>query len=377
MSTLRVMIDAVIDGAPRGVARYSEELTRALIEHAPSGAEVEAIVPASPPERIAEIEQTFPGLTGIHRTALGRRELRAAWRFGLTTVTPGGMIHSPTPLAPLVPHDRRDNPGEQTVVTIHSSAPWVLRDSGDSQAGWVRHMAKRAHKYADAVVVPTHAVADSLSEHLDFGDRIRVIGGAVSPRLALPDDPDAAALRLGLPSDYVLAIGTLDPRKNLEALFRAAAAPAFPDIQLLVIGEETRGPRTMSAAVFESGAPQGRIVTLEPLSDSDLAVVLDRATAFVLPSLYEGSGLTAVEAMHFGTPVIHTDTPALAEVVAGAGVGVELAGDDFSERLAAAVAATLEDSELLAHLSVEGLDRSKAYSWRDSAERVWQLHADL
>jgi hypothetical protein len=65
-------------------------------------------------------------------------------------------------------------------------------------------------------------------------------------------------------------------------------------------------------------------------------------------------------------------------MVADAGVSVPLEpASDFSERLAAAIAATLDDAQLLGRLAVEGRDRSHAFSWRDSAERVWQLHADL
>jgi glycosyltransferase involved in cell wall biosynthesis len=114
------------------------------------------------------------------------------------------------------------------------------------------------------------------------------------------------------------------------------------------------------------------------LSDSDLALVLDRASLFVFPSLAEGFGLPVVEAMHFGTPVVHSDAPALLEVTAGAGLAV--ARDDaagYPERLAQAMTTALGDTELYERLSVAGYDRSHAFSWRDSAEKVWQLHADL
>jgi glycosyltransferase involved in cell wall biosynthesis len=114
------------------------------------------------------------------------------------------------------------------------------------------------------------------------------------------------------------------------------------------------------------------------LNDPDLAVLLNRSAVFVFPSLAEGFGLPIVEAFQFGKPVIHSDDPALVEVGGGAGFIVERndpAG--YSDRLAAAIGRVLTDTTLAARLAVQSTDRARAFSWRDSAERVWQLHADL
>ncbi|HEY5223103.1 MAG TPA: glycosyltransferase, partial [Microbacteriaceae bacterium] len=111
----------------------------------------------------------------------------------------------------------------------------------------------------------------------------------------------------------------------------------------------------------------------------DLSVVLDRASVFVYPSLAEGFGLPILEAFRFGTPVIHSDDAALLEVSGGAGIAVERAssGSSYPERLAAAIERVLTDRELADRLSVFGQDRVRAFSWRDSAQLVRQLHADL
>jgi len=105
--------------------------------------------------------------------------------------------------------------------------------------------------------------------------------------------------------------------------------------------------------------------------------VLDRATALVLPSRLEGFGLPLLEAFHFGTPVIHSDTPALVEVAGEAGIAVPLDDDDFAARLSDAVSTVLGDHELRETLIVAGHDRARLYTWENSAEKVWQLHADL
>ena len=85
-----------------------------------------------------------------------------------------------------------------------------------------------------------------------------------------------------------------------------------------------------------------------------------------------------VEAMRFGTPVVHSDDPAVAEVAFGA--GVEVARDDaegYPARLADAVSSVLVDDALRERLRFAGMDRAAAFSWRASAESVWRLHADL
>jgi glycosyltransferase involved in cell wall biosynthesis len=292
------------------------------------------------------------------------------------------MVHAPSLLAPLRKHSRSDD-GEQVAVTIHDALPWTHADSlPTTSVLWTKSMAKRARKFADAVVVPTHAVADQLSEYIDFGDRIRVIGGASASTLRLPADADERAERLGLPETYALTLGSIMPRKGVAPLIRAIARPEVHGIPLLIAGPDRYGDGSATGVAAAAGLPEDRVRALGQLDDADLAVALDRATVFVFPSLAEGFGLPIVEAFKFGTPVIHSDDPALVEVAGGASLVVErpAAADDeeaYSERLAGAIARVLDDGELRARLSVLSADRARAFSWRDSAERVWQLHADL
>ena len=118
------------------------------------------------------------------------------------------------------------------------------------------------------------------------------------------------------------------------------------------------------------------------LDDADLAVVLDRATLFVYPSLAEGFGLPIVEAFKFGLPVIHSDDPALVEVAAGASLRRRAPGTVPTTTRLHRTPRGRDRARALrrracARLGVLASDRARAFSWRDSAERVWQLHADL
>ena len=377
MTTLRVIVEEALSPVPSGTSRYAEELTRALIATAPPSCGVEGIVAASTEGQYADILDRLPGLTGLYKSGLARPQLLSAWQHGFTRLP--GMIHAPTLLAPLAKHDRLHGRGQQTVVTMHDLTAWLSPESVDYRGvGWHQSMVKRAERYADALVVPSHTVAEQLGELFDFGDRVRVIGGAVSPALRVPADADDRAERLELPSEYVVALGGLEQRRGLDQLIAALALPDSGDIPLLVIGPDDNGSGSLRAAAEEAGLREGRVRALGFLRDADLSVVLDRAAAFVLPSLLEGFGLQLLEAFHFGTPVIHSDTPALVEVAGEAGLVVALdEPEGFAERIASAIGRVLSDPELAATLATAGRDRAALFLWENSAEKVWQLHADL
>ena len=376
MTTLRVIIDEMLATTPGSVGRYTEELVRELIATAPRGCYVEAVVAASPEPEYALIQERLPGLAALHKSTLARRELQAAWQHGFTRLPGKGMVHATSLLAPLARHDRLHD-GDQIAVTVHDVVAWTRPDALSSRVvSWNKAMLKRAQRYADAIVVPSHAVAGQLSEIIDLGDRVRVISGAASTALDVPDDADERADRLGLPERYILAIGGLEPRKGIDQLV-AGLPRVHGDIPLLIVGPSDDDAALGSAAA-DAGLDRTRVQGLGTLRDEDLAVAMDRAAVFAYPNLEEGFGMPVLEAFTLGTPVVHSDAPALMELAVDAGVVVER-GDDsgYPERLAEGINSVLDDPGLAERLAYSGSDRAKAFSWRSSAEKVWQLHADL
>lgn len=387
MTTLTVVVDELAGdapgdaGPPNGLSRFELELTRQLIATAPPGCEVRAVVPRIPDERLAELRRQLPGISDVIRLPIARRELAVAWQSGISVSGVRGMVHAPSLLAPLRRHDTAS--GDQTTVTIRDTLAWTHPESlGTTRALWAKTMAKRARRYADAIIVPTHAVAGRLAGALNVGDRIRVIGGAPIG-LRVPADADERARRLALPEMYALTPGAaLSPVEGLASLIRAVARPEAHRIPLLIAGPDRYGDSTAAGVAAAAGLPEDHVRALGSLDDSDLAVVLDRATVFVEPGVAEGFGLPVMEALAFGLPIIHSDDPALVEIVGGASLTVEHPsthdGDaDYSELLADAIGRVLDDSDLRSRLGVLAADRSRAFSWRDSAEQIWQLHADL
>ena len=407
-TTLRVIVDDILAPSPGGNARYAEDLTRFLIQTAPEGCEVSGVVSSSPNAEYNRLLDLLPGLAKLNKSAFARRELHKSWQRGIMRLVGGGMVHSPSLLAPLARHDRLNNAGDQTVVTIHNTLAWTHPDSLSSRdIAWQKTMAKRAFRFAEAVVVPSHTVAAELDEVMHFGERIRVIGAAANTHLMLPSDDTARAAALGLPERYLLAPGGLEPYKGLVPLIQSLAAGVDAGLPLLVVGPVTESyEKSLAKIVADAGlgelgvlnnkesskghagsspasgapvtAPIPRVSLLGDLVDGDLAVALDRATVFVYPALADGFGMPLLEAFFFGTPVVHSDAPALVEMSAGSGVTVareDAAG--YPRRLAAAIASITGDAEVAKRLSYAGLDRAGAFSWRDAAQRVWQLHADL
>ena len=377
MTTLRVILDEVTASPTGGMARYAEELTRQLIATAPRGSSVGGIVSASPEPDYDRLAERLPGLSELYKSPLARRELAAAWQHGFTRLPGTGMVHATSLLAPMSRHDRLTARNTQIAVTVHDAVAWTDPDLLPSrQLAWNKAMTRRAERFADAVVVPTHAVAEELASRFDFGDRLRVIGGAPSSRLHPVADAHERRERLGIPDDYLLAVSGLDPRKGLDALIAALAD--IPELPLVVVGSEPSDADAIAAAATAAGVSVDRVLALDPIEDDDLAAVLQGASLFIQASRAEGFGLAMVEAFAFGLPVIHSDAPALVEVAAGAGVVVARdAPEGYPARLADAIRSVREDSRLRDRLSVGASDRARAFSWRDSAEKVWQLHADL
>ncbi|MGJ8722240.1 MAG: glycosyltransferase family 4 protein [Salinibacterium amurskyense] len=376
MTTLRVIIDEMLSPTPGSVARYSEELTRELINAAPTNCYVEAFVSASTEAEYDLIADRLPNLAKLHKSALSRRELRASWQHGFTKVPGQGMLHATSLMAPLRRHDRL-NRGEQIAVTVHDVVAWTRPESlGSRQASWARAMLKRAEKYADAIVVPSHTVAQQLEGIANFGDRVRVISGAASASLRIPENIDERANELDLPQRFLLAIGGLDPHRGIDHLIRALRE-LDDDVVLLLVGPEP-GDAAIAEFLDAENISADRVRCMGTITNDDLSVVFDHASAFVYPNLDVGFGMPVLEALSFGIPVVHSDAPALLELAADAGVVVEREpGEGYSEALAEGISRVLNDAPFAERLFYAGQDRARAFSWRMSAEKVWQLHADL
>ncbi len=359
-----VLLEQLLAPVPGGTGRYSRELAAALARTAPAGSAVRGAVALHRDVGAARVA----GVGGPRRLPLPRPALFRAWERGLGPGVRADLVHAPTPLAP----PRRGRP---LVVTVHDAVPWTHPGTLTPRGvAWHRAAVGRAVRTADLLVVPTHAVAAELAEHLPLApDRVRVVGEGVSADLALPVDAAARAVRLALPERFLLTVATLEPRKGLSELVAALARPGAPDLPLLCAGQPGWGGADPLALAAAAGLPPGRVRVLGRVADPDLAVLMARATALVVPSRSEGFGLPLLEAMSLGTPVLHSPAPALVEVAGGAGLVAPLDPDGLADGLAQVVG----DEGLRARLRAAGPGRAAAYSWDGAARALWLAYGDL
>ncbi len=367
MPKLVVLLEQLLAPVPGGTGRYSRELTAALAATAPPGWTVGSAVARHADPTPAMI----PGVEGPQVLPLPRRALVAAWESGVPLWPGGDTVHAPTPLAPPGPHR-----GCDLVVTVHDTVPWTHPEALTRRGvGWHRRMIGRAARRAGALVVPTAAVADELPRYVTCQPRVHVVGAGVSPAVThLPEHSADIVTRLGLPPRYVLALGTLEPRKGIDTLLSALATPHAPDLPVVLAGQLGWGRVDPAALACQFGLDPGRVHVLGRISDPELAVVLHGAAVLAAPSRAEGFGLPVLEAMAAGVPVIHSDAPALVEVAAGAGVTVRR---DDPAALAAALRTVLSYPTQVKTMIAAGRCRAQQFTWESTARRVWSVHIEL
>lgn len=251
----------------------------------------------------------------------------------LHCTTMRGPLRAPTPV----------------VVTVHDLA--VFRYPGAFPL-WHRRTGRLALRTsvraADAVVAVSAFTRNELATLLDVpGDRMRVVPNGVDP-VFTPDGEAAEGV-------YALAVGTLEPRKNLG---RAVEAARLAGIELRVVGARGWGGVEVPGWVGRPG-------------DEELAALIRGARCLLLPSLYEGFGIPVLEAMACGTPVVTSRGGATEEVAGGAAVLVDPLD-------AAAIADGIAEAESRRDELVPlGLERARKFTWERAADAVEALWREL
>jgi glycosyltransferase involved in cell wall biosynthesis len=272
------------------------------------------------------------------------------------------LVFSPANLAPLA--------WPRNVLVMHDAA--VLREPeaySRAYRTWHATAGLASARRALGVVTVSEFSRRELVElaGLEPG-RLTVVPGGVDARFAPGTDADAAhaAARLGVTRPYVLTIATDDRRKNLEKLAPVARALAGEGIELVWAGD--RRPH------FASVAAAAGVRSLGYVHDADLPGLYAGARAFVLPSRYEGFGLTCLEAMACGTPVVAADRAALPETCGDAALLVD---PDDQQALCVAVLRACADEALREDLRQRGLARAAAFTWDRTAASVDALLCEL
>ena len=174
---------------------------------------------------------------------------------------------------------------------------------------------------------------------------------------------------------YVLSLGTLEPRKNLARLVRAFFGLVddgrWPELLLVLVGPTGWKTEGLFASLAEQPALRNRVILTGYVPDEDLSALYSGALAFVFPSLYEGFGLPALEAMQCGVPVIASRTSSIPEVVGDGALTVDPTDQDA---LTQAMLDVLSDTGLAETLGRRGLERARQFTWARTVERTVEAY---
>jgi glycosyltransferase involved in cell wall biosynthesis len=270
------------------------------------------------------------------------------------------------------------------VTTIHDVIPLLFPEYGGSVSmrAYLR-LATSAARRAALILTDSECSLRDIERLLGIpGDRIRVIPLAADERFrpAAPTErEDALRQRFGLRGPVVFNVGGLDARKNLATLVEgfARALPELPDATRLVIAgrAHTDNPRLYPPLepVIRQWGVEGKVLLTGPIDEDDKLAFYRLADLYVFPSLYEGFGLSPLEAMACGTPVIVADRSSLPEVVETGGLLV----DPTPQKLGAAMIAVLTDEYDRRNLASRALEQAARFSWEDTARLTLAAYQEV
>jgi glycosyltransferase involved in cell wall biosynthesis len=242
----------------------------------------------------------------------------------------------------------------------------------------VRHSAQRA---ARILTLSEHTREDIVKTYRIKPDRVTAIPLAAPDHFrSVTDYRELQRVRhnYGIDGEYILTVGSIQPRKNLARLFKAYASlrgDCSPDKlpKLVLVGKCAWLYDDTMRALDETGVRDAVILT-GYVPETDLPALYSGALCFVYPSFFEGFGLPPLEAMKCGAPVVVGNTTSLPEVVGDAALAV----DPFDvDAIAGAIKRLINDPALRKELSVKGQERASAFSWRETARQTLKVYEEV
>ena len=284
---------------------------------------------------------------------------------------PIDILHCPAYTAPHVSHCR-------LVVTIHDMSFLThphFHTNENRRFCMIQTL--RASRFADAIICVSEATSRDVKRYLHItDDRLFVIPEAAGLEFHRLDDQSVitrALLDLGIKENFILFVGTVEPRKNLSALIEAYARlrESRSCNEWLVIAG---GSGWKNAEIYKRVKDLGLtpyVKFLGYVSSEALVSLYNACRVFVYPSLYEGFGLPVLEAMACGAPVITSSVSSLPEVAGDAAITVDpLQIDSLTD----AMYSILSDDTLRMELRKRGLNRASRFSWEETAKKTLALY---
>lgn len=232
---------------------------------------------------------------------------------------------------------------------------------------------KRGVRRADHVVTVSQTIGTEVVKWLNKRpSEITTIYNGFDEQIFHTGDKREAREQIRLNDDFacILSVASSEPRKNIPCLIRAVneLRQDIPNLRLAYIGSLDRASRKLIAEL----RLETTILRFCNISDGKLALMYRAADVYAFPSDYEGFGLPAIEAMASGLPVVHSNIPTLAEVVAGCGIAFE---PNDSHALAHGLKRVIDDKLLAVRLARAGQERARMFHWTTTAEQLAKVFA--
>ncbi len=350
----------------RGIGRYTRNLLAAFARLAPDDIEWTLL-------RLRNFPSADPSPLPPHRD-LNTLRLRRP-ELSMLAVDPVLLSAELAVARPRVYHSTQLGlPALRTcraVITIHDLAPlrwpehYLRLPHARVGHAWEYALARRA----DAIIAVSEATRRDVIDLLHVPpERVTTIPEAVDTEFAPPSAEEGrrVAATFGVPGRYVLYVGQFDPRKNMEGLLAAfaRAAATHPYLRLVIAGELGKLSSFLTSALDATRAPRERIVVTGHVDDATLAALYAGAECLLHAALLEGFGLTPLESLAAGTPVVGYRAGAVEEVVGDAGVLVEPTDPNA---LGDALVGYLEDEAKQRELRARAKPRAARFSWDRAA----------
>lgn len=267
---------------------------------------------------------------------------------------------------------------QPSVITIHDLIHLVCPDLlTDRRAHWYASwMLPSAARRAAHILTVSEYSKQEILRHLKVPEtKVTVIYHGVEEAFHPLSKVEVESYRVAhrLPERFLLYVGLLKPHKNVVRLLQAFSALHLDGVSLLLVGKRDSRYRELDM-ILEKEALHQNVIFLSSIPFEELPLLYNAAESLILPSLYEGFGLPALEAMACGTPVVCSQATSLPEVVGDAAV----LADPLSVRsIAEGMQKSLGDSALRSELRRKGLERAKQFRWQDSAAKTLSVYHEV
>ncbi len=265
---------------------------------------------------------------------------------------------------------------KEQVITIHDTVPfdhpeWLNKKFVE----WYKYIQPRLVKKVKHIITISEFSKQKIMEHLNVPEhKISVVynGVDLNQHVVVGNETDS---RFNHDYNYILSVGSLEPRKNIENLisgFISFKEKTNSDIKLVIVGQEGVG-RVFNTSMLRKKDINKDIIYTGHVSDPELESLYRNALGFCYPSLYEGFGLPPLEAMLYGIPVLTSDNTAMRELCAGKAILVDpVSIEGIAEGISKLINKSVNDEQMITNIEF-----ARSLSWAKCAKETYDIISSL